>query len=75
MFVNTDAAWRGRGLGQAMTAHALHAAQLQGATQAGLDASPAGRSIYHRLGFEIAGQLKRFRQADGAAGGVHRSRL
>jgi predicted GNAT family acetyltransferase len=64
IFVNTDPAWRRRGIGQAMTAHALRAAQLQGAKQACLDASPTGRSIYHRLGFEAAGTLKRFRRPD-----------
>lgn len=60
IFVNTDPPWRGRGLGQAMTAHALHAAQSAGARYAYLDASRAGRSIYLRLGFAQAGALTRF---------------
>jgi GNAT superfamily N-acetyltransferase len=60
IFVNTDRDWRGRGIGQAMSAHALRAAQRAGARQASLDASEAGRSIYLRLGFEIAGSVTRF---------------
>jgi GNAT superfamily N-acetyltransferase len=50
-FVNTDAAWRGRGVGTAMTAAALRAAAEAGAENACLDASELGRSIYLRLGF------------------------
>jgi len=60
LFVNTDRDWRGRGIGRAMSAHALIAAQRAGARQASLDASDAGRSVYRRLGFEIAGSVKRF---------------
>lgn len=63
IFVNTDPGWRGRGIGQAMTANALHAARCSGASRACLDASAAGRSIYHRLGFETAGTLTRFRNS------------
>ena len=37
-FVNTDADWRGRGFGQAMTAQALRAARCSGASKASLDA-------------------------------------
>lgn len=61
IFVNTDPGWRGRGIGQAMTAHALHAARRAGARCAALDASEAGRRIYLRLGFDSAGSLTRFR--------------
>jgi GNAT superfamily N-acetyltransferase len=60
IFVNTEPGWRGRGIGQAMTAEALIAAQRSGARQACLDASAAGHSIYRRLGFESAGRLTRF---------------
>jgi ribosomal protein S18 acetylase RimI-like enzyme len=60
IFVNTDPGWRRRGIGLAMTAQALGAAQRAGARQASLDASDAGRSIYRRLGFETAGTLTRF---------------
>jgi ribosomal protein S18 acetylase RimI-like enzyme len=60
IFVNTDRDSRGRGIGQAMTAEALRAAQRAGARQASLDASDPGRSIYLRLGFKNAGTLTRF---------------
>lgn len=62
IFVNTDPDWRGRGIGQMMTAQALSAAQRAGATRACLDASDVGRSIYLRLGFRAAGRLTRFRE-------------
>ena len=52
--------WRGRGIGQAMTAEALRAAQRGGARQAALDASDPGRLLYLRLGFKNAGTLTRF---------------
>ncbi|HEY7633315.1 MAG TPA: GNAT family N-acetyltransferase [Thermoleophilaceae bacterium] len=60
MFVNTDPNWRRRGIGQAMTAAALRAAQGLGAQHACLDATGAGRSIYSRLGFEPVTQTTRF---------------
>jgi ribosomal protein S18 acetylase RimI-like enzyme len=60
MFVNTDPAWRRRGVATAMTAHALRVANRAGARHACLDASGAGASIYRRLGFEDAGGLTRF---------------
>lgn len=60
IFVNTDPDWRGRGIGQAMTAEALRAAQRGGARQAALDASDPGRLLYLRLGFKNAGTLTRF---------------
>lgn len=63
LFVNTEPAWRGRGIGRAMTAAALRAAQLSGARRACLDASDAGIPIYLRLGFEIASRMTRFFQA------------
>ena len=51
-FVNTDPAWRGRGIACAMTAAALRAARDAGARAGCLDATGAGLSIYRRLGFE-----------------------
>jgi GNAT superfamily N-acetyltransferase len=63
MFVNTDAAWRGRGVGRAMTAAALRAAHEDGARHACLDATDAGLSVYQRLGFEVASRVTRFVRA------------
>jgi ribosomal protein S18 acetylase RimI-like enzyme len=59
-FINTDQAWRGRGIGSAMTAAALRAAKDRGVRQACLDATNAGLSIYVRLGFEVVGEARRF---------------
>ncbi len=50
-FVSTDPAWRRRGIGTAMTAHAVRVARDRGAERACLEASAAGRAIYLRLGF------------------------
>jgi ribosomal protein S18 acetylase RimI-like enzyme len=60
IFVSTHPDWRGRGIGRAMTAAALNAATERGATQACLDASDVGLSIYLRLGFEIVARTARF---------------
>jgi len=65
-FVNTDPEWRGRGIGQAMTAAALRASRGSGARRACLDASDAGQSIYRRLGFDDVSRMTRFfRGGDG----------
>jgi GNAT superfamily N-acetyltransferase len=60
IFVNADPEWRGRGIGQAMTAAALSAAEDSGARRAGFDASDAGARIYLRLGFEAVTRTTRF---------------
>jgi len=49
--VGTMHEWRGRGLGTAMTAAAVHGAAELGATTLLLDATEMGASIYRRLGF------------------------
>ena len=59
-FVNTDPAWRGHGVGTAMTAAALRMAAADGAERACLDASDLGLSIYRRLGFEPVGGITQF---------------
>jgi ribosomal protein S18 acetylase RimI-like enzyme len=64
LFVNTNPDWRGRGIGQAMTAAALHAARDRGARHACLDASDAGLGLYRRLGFETVTRTMRFHRAD-----------
>ncbi|WP_328291247.1 GNAT family N-acetyltransferase [Kineococcus sp. NBC_00420] len=59
IFVNTGPGWRSRGIGRAMTAAALSAAQATGAEQACLNASEAGLPIYQRLGFETVARTTR----------------
>jgi ribosomal protein S18 acetylase RimI-like enzyme len=53
-FVNTEPAWRGRGIGTAMTALALRDARARGARRACLSATAEGQGIYARLGFAVA---------------------
>ena len=59
-FVNTDPAWRRRGVGLSMTAAALRSAATAGATRASLDASGPGISLYRRLGFTAVAQMTQF---------------
>jgi predicted acetyltransferase len=59
-FVNTDPAWRGRGVGTVMTAAALRSASDAGAQRAYLDASALGLSIYQRLGFASVGAVTQY---------------
>lgn len=59
-FVDTDVAWRGRGIGTAMTAAALREAARSGARSAVLDSSASGLSIYRRLGFRAVGEVTVF---------------
>ena len=59
-FVNTDPSWRRRGVGAAITAAALRRAARAGAERAVLDSSALGRSIYRRLGFDVASETTLF---------------
>jgi ribosomal protein S18 acetylase RimI-like enzyme len=59
VMVSTDPSLRGRGIGSAMTAHALRAAKDNGAVRACL-ASDIGEPIYRRLGFTKVAELDRF---------------
>ena len=63
ILVNTDPEWRGRGIATAMTSLALHAARVDGARLATLDATPSGLSVYLRLGFALASEIIRFRHS------------
>jgi GNAT superfamily N-acetyltransferase len=51
-FVSTTPAERRRGIGAAVTAHALSEARRLGCTTAVLGSSPMGHGVYRRLGFE-----------------------
>jgi ribosomal protein S18 acetylase RimI-like enzyme len=55
--VSTVPAFRRRGIGTAMTHHALEAAASDGARDAYLDATDAGLGIYTRLGFQQLGRV------------------
>lgn len=48
--------WRGRGLGSALTRHAMDVARTLGRTQMVLQATPQARNVYARLGFVQTGQ-------------------
>ncbi len=63
LFVSTDPAWRGRGIGHAATAAALNAARARGARQVCLDATDIAVSIYQRLGFEAVCRIEQFYRA------------
>ncbi len=52
--VTTLPAYRGRGLGQALTLAAMQSAQSAGYSTAVLFATPSGFPLYQRLGFEVA---------------------
>jgi ribosomal protein S18 acetylase RimI-like enzyme len=63
LFVNTEPAWRRRGVGRAMTVEALRVASSSGARRAILDATDNAASLYEHLGFEVAGRLNRYARA------------
>ena len=62
---------RRRGIGAAMTAHALREARGRGCRVGVLTASPDGRGLYHRLGFRAYCQFRRYVWAPGPATGTH----
>jgi GNAT superfamily N-acetyltransferase len=51
-YVGTREAWRGKGLGEAVTRHAVGDAASLGCDAATLQASPFGYPVYRRIGFE-----------------------
>jgi ribosomal protein S18 acetylase RimI-like enzyme len=52
---------RRRGIGAAMTVHALRDAATRGARTAVLQAAPAGVSIYERAGFRTFGTITEYK--------------
>ncbi len=53
-WVSTLKSYRGSGLGEALTAHAIRAGQARGCDTATLRASAMGRPIYERMGFSLS---------------------
>lgn len=58
--VATLPARRGRGVGEAMTWHAVRAGHHAGARIAVLQPSPMGRPLYERMGFELVAEWRQF---------------
>lgn len=69
-FVSTTPAVRRRGIGAAVTAHALSEARRLGCTAAVLGSSPMGHGLYRRLGFE---EVFRYRLLERDAGASQRT--
>lgn len=67
--VATDPAYRRRGLGRAMTAHAMAAGQARGAGVAVLQSSTMGLPVYRDLGFTVDFDYLGFRQKTPASAG------
>lgn len=61
--VATRAAYRRRGIGGAVTAHALRDAHSAGARRGVLEASADGVGVYARLGFRAAGTVTEYKPA------------
>jgi GNAT superfamily N-acetyltransferase len=58
--VATVPAWRGRGVGEAMTWHAVRAGHAAGAQAAVLQPSTMGRPLYERMGFALVAEWRQF---------------
>lgn len=65
--VATDPAFRRRGLGRALTAHAMAAGRARGAEVVVLQASTMGLPVYRDLGFTVDFEYRGYRQASPAA--------
>jgi GNAT superfamily N-acetyltransferase len=59
-WVSTREEFRGRGFGAAISAHAVRVGQSFGCDVATLQASPMGRPIYERMGFEVTDDYRNY---------------
>jgi GNAT superfamily N-acetyltransferase len=59
-WVSTLDAFRGRGFGAAISAHAIRVGQSLGCNMATLQASPMGRPVYQRMGFEVTDDYRSY---------------
>lgn len=58
--VATDAAHRGRGIGEAMTWHCVRRGAEMGCVMAALQASEMGQPVYERMGFRVVSPWRTF---------------
>ena len=59
-YVATTEPMRRRGIGEAITRHALVADASRGCSLGSLQASPMGRPIYERMGFEVVSEYRTY---------------
>lgn len=59
-WVSTLEGFRGRGIGAAISAHAIRVGQSLGCDMATLQASRMGRPVYERMGFEITDDYRNY---------------
>jgi ribosomal protein S18 acetylase RimI-like enzyme len=59
-YVGTRAAWRSRGLGEAVTRHAVRSGAAPGCDVATLQASPVGYPVYKKIGFRDVAYYQTF---------------
>jgi GNAT superfamily N-acetyltransferase len=59
-WVSTLEEFRGRGFGAAISAHALRVGRSYGCDMATLQASPMGRPVYERMGFEVTDDYRNY---------------
>lgn len=69
-----DPAWRGHGIGKALTMATIEAAEDAGCQALVLVATQAGRPLYERLGFEIQAHYRTM-EAPSVPGGAHDPRV
>lgn len=65
-YIATVEAARRKGYGDAITRHAVREGQARGCDLACLQASPSGRPVYERLGFEVIGEYVTYVPSDNA---------
>ena len=63
-YVATTEPLRRRGIGDAMTRHALDVGTMLGCSLGSLQASPMGRPIYERMGFEVVSDYRTYVPAE-----------
>lgn len=70
-FVATEPGYRRRGIGDAISRAAVSTAFESGASFVALDATPAGKRIYERMGFQTVGSYSDFATRNSAVDQTH----